>query len=160
MYPHSNRKPGNRVLPALAVSSSGRRSPYLTIKIPWRAADVSRPVRALTPISKRTLPMTNPMSSNRLALFACLAGLVSIVCFTLFNLDASWSNVIFGAPFFSLTLGLIALVLGILSRRANVPLLRINRACAWCGIICGCAMILAWLGIAVLILSITFGEPM
>ncbi len=104
--------------------------------------------------------MTDPVPPNRLALFACLAGLVSIVCFTIFNLNASWSDVIVGAPFFSLALGLMALGLGILSRRTNVPLQRINRAYAWCGIICGCAMILAWLGIAVLIVSITFGEPM
>jgi len=104
--------------------------------------------------------MTDLVPSNRLAQFACLAGLVSIVCFTLFNLAAFWSDVIFGAPFFSLALGLMALVLGILSRRTNAPSQRIDRTCAWCGIICGCAMILAWLGIAVLILSITFGEPM
>ena len=103
--------------------------------------------------------MTDPVPLNRLALFACLAGLVSIVCFALFNLAAFWSDVIFGAPFFSLALGLMALVLGILSRRTNAPLQRINRACAWCGIICGCAMILAWLRIAVLIVSITFWEP-
>ena len=104
--------------------------------------------------------MTDPVPPNRLALFACLAGLVSIVCFGLFNLGQILPDVIVGAPFFSLALGLIALVLGILSRRTNPPTQRINRACAWCGIICGCAMILAWLGIAVLIVSITFWEPM
>ena len=104
--------------------------------------------------------MNDPVPLNRLALFACLAGLVSIVCFSLFNLNAFWSDVFVGAPFLSLALGLTALVLGILSRRTNAPAQRINRACAWCGIICGCAMILAWLGIAVLILSIAFGEPM
>jgi len=111
-------------------------------------------------IPEGTLPLIDPVPLDRLALFACLAGLVSIVCFILFNLNASWSDVIFGAPFFSLALGLMALVLGILSRRTNAPSQRIDRACAWCGIICGCAMILAWLGIAVLIVSITVWEPM
>ena len=120
----------------------------------------SRPVRGLPPIPEGTLPMNDPVPVNRLALIACLAGLVSIVCFTLFNLDASWSDVIVGAPIFSLVLGLLALVLGILSRRTKASSQRINRACAWCGIICGCAIILAWLGIAVLIVSITYWEPM
>ena len=59
--------------------------------------------------------MTDPVPFNRLALFACLAGLVSIVCFSLFNLNSFWSDVIVGAPFFSLALGLMALVLGILA---------------------------------------------